>query len=136
VSPRPILAAPQYLAGITATPEVTAQPARSRPHAVPGQGAGLPVNATGLHAGSWRCTATIKDSSGVTASWTGTVVVPRLAPAATKGIGNNDFVVPARSGIPAWAIVLIILGSLILLSIWAVFLRREHNQKLGGPAGQ
>jgi hypothetical protein len=102
---------------------------------LPGESAGLPVNGTGMSPGSWSCTAHLKDSGGATVTWAGTVVVPSTAPAATKRIGSNDYVVPASPGIPLWAIALMIIGALILISIWAVFLRRGRNRNLNNPAG-
>jgi len=86
-----------------------------------------------MRSGTWRCTAHIKDSSGRTAVWTGLVTVPSTAPAATKQIAPNDFVPPPSAGIPFWAIALIVLGGLILFSLWAVLLRRQRNRNLNEP---
>jgi len=36
-------------------------------------------------------------------------------------------------GIPAWAIVLMVLAGLILFSIWALILRRSHDKNLDNP---
>jgi hypothetical protein len=97
---------------------------------LPGQAAGLPVNGTGLGQGSWRCTAHVRDSGGVTDSWAGAVTVASTKPAATKRVGRNDYVAPDSPGIPVWAVALMVLGGLILVSVWAVFLRRERNKRL------
>jgi hypothetical protein len=61
------------------------------------------------------------------------VIVPAEAAAATKRIGENDYVVPPGAGIPGWAIVLMVLGGLILFSIWALILRRSHNKNVSNP---
>jgi hypothetical protein len=97
---------------------------------LPGQGAGLPVNGTGLGQGSWRCTAQVKDSGGGTDTWAGAVTVASTRPAATKRVGRDDYVAPDSPGIPVWAVVLMVLGGLILVSIWAVFLHRERDKRL------
>jgi hypothetical protein len=102
---------------------------------LPGQGAGLQVNASGMHSGTWRCTARVKEAGGGTATWTGAVTVASTQPAATKRVGNSDYVVPSSGGIPGWAIALIVIGGLLLFSVWAVFLRRERSKKLNRPAG-
>jgi hypothetical protein len=102
---------------------------------LPGQGAGLPINATSLRQGTWQCSGRLKAADGGTTSWTGTVVVPSTVPAATKRIASNDYVVPASPGIPLWAVGLMIIGGLILISIWVVFLRRGRNRNRNTPAG-
>ena len=102
---------------------------------LPRDTAALQVNGIGMRAGSWPCTVTIKDSGGHTDTWAGTVTVPAEVAAATKRIGQNDYVVPAEPGIPTWAIVLIVLGGLILFSIWALILRRSHDKNRARPAG-
>jgi hypothetical protein len=99
---------------------------------LPGQGAGLPVNGRGMRSGTWRCTARIKDSSGRTAVWAGLVTVASAVPAATRQIAPGVFVAPPSGGIPLWAIVLMVLGGLILISLWAVLLRRR-NRNPGNP---
>jgi hypothetical protein len=115
------------LAGITRTYPVEMDTV------LPAGTAALQVNGIGLHAGSWPCTVRLKDSGGHTDSWAGTVIVPAEAAAATKRIAENAYVVPPRAGIPGWAIVLMVLGGLILFSIWGLILRRSHNKNLGHP---
>jgi hypothetical protein len=88
-----------------------------------------------MHAGTWPCTVALKESPVGTVTWTGDVTVPAEAAAATKRIAPNDYVVPSGSGIPAWAIVLMVLAGLILFSIWALILRRSHDKNLGKPTG-
>jgi Bacterial protein of unknown function (DUF916) len=101
---------------------------------LPGQGAGLQVNGTGMHEGTWQCTAKVKEVGGGTATWTGAVTVASTQPAATKRVGNNAYVVPGGGGIPAWAIALMVLGALILFSLWALLLRRQRTRNLRPPA--
>ena len=61
------------------------------------------------------------------------MTVPPTVPAATKQIAPNVFVPPQSAGIPLWAIVLMVLGGLVLLSLWAVLLRRQRNRNLNPP---
>jgi hypothetical protein len=63
------------------------------------------------------------------------VTISSITPAATKRIGNNDYVVPSSGGIPGWAIALMVIGGLLLFSIWAVFLRRARHNNTNRPAG-
>ena len=101
---------------------------------LPGQGAGLQVNGTGMHQGTWQCSVKVKEVDGGTATWSGSVTVASTQPAATKRVGQNAYVAPGGGGIPAWAIVLMVLGGLILFSLWAVLLRRQRNRNLQPPA--
>jgi hypothetical protein len=100
---------------------------------LPGDGAALTVNGLGMHTGTWLCAVKIKDSGGRTDTWTGDVTVPGTVAAATKQIAPNDYVVPSSPGIPAWAIVLMVLAGLILFSIWALILRRNHDRNSSNP---
>jgi hypothetical protein len=102
---------------------------------LPGQGAGLQVNGTRMQEGSWQCSVKVTEAGGGTATWAGAVTVASTQPAATKRVGQNAYVVPGGGGIPAWAIALMVLGALILFSLWAVLLRRQRNRNLPPPAG-
>jgi hypothetical protein len=95
---------------------------------LPGQGAGLPVNATGLGPGTWQCAAHISLATGGSTAWAGSVTVPSAVPAATRRIASNVYVVPS-GGIPGWAIALLVLGVLLLLSLWAVLLRWSRSAR-------
>jgi hypothetical protein len=101
---------------------------------LPGQDALLAVNGTGMHSGTWNCTVTILATDSTKATWTGNVTVPAEVAAATKRIGNDDYVAPSEPGIPGWAIVLMVLGGFILFSIWALILRRNHDRNRGKHA--
>jgi hypothetical protein len=100
---------------------------------LPGTGAGLPVNGTGMSPGTWQCSAHLKETGGTIVSWTGKVNVPASGPARTKRVssaaGSAAYVAPS-GGIPAWAIGLMVLGGLLLVTLWAMFLRRERNQRV------
>jgi len=100
---------------------------------LPDGSAELAVNGVGMQPGTWLCAVHLTDSPAGTASWTGDVVVAAAVAAATKRIGNDDYVAPSAPGIPTWAIVLMVLGGFILFSIWAVILRRNHDRNLGKP---
>ena len=100
---------------------------------LPEEGAGLAVNGLGMRAGTWRCTARIKDSGGNVPVWTGLVTVASTTPA-TRQIAPGVFVAPPSEGIPLWAILLMVLGGLILVSLWAaILLRRQRNSNVSGP---
>jgi hypothetical protein len=101
---------------------------------LPGQGAGLQVNGTGMHQGTWQCLVRMKEGDGGTASWTGAVTVSSTQPAKTKRVGPSAYEAPGGGGIPAWAIALMVLGGLILFSLWAVLLRRQRNRNLHPPS--
>jgi hypothetical protein len=100
---------------------------------LPGTGAGLPVNATGLSQGTWQCSVHLTETGGTTVSWTGKVNVPASSPAKTKRVsspaGSAAYEAPS-GGIPAWAIGLMVVGGLLLFTLWAMFLRRERNRRL------
>jgi hypothetical protein len=104
---------------------------------LPGTGAGLPVNGTGMKTGTWQCSVRLTQTGGGVVRWTGPVKVPNAPPTATKrlssGAGSAIYVAP-DGGIPAWAIVLIVIGGLLLVTLWAMFLRRERNRRLAGGA--
>ena len=100
---------------------------------LPGTGAGLPVNATGLSQGTWQCSVHLTETGGTAASWAGPVSVPASSPAKTKRVssaaGSAAYVAPG-GGIPGWAIGLMVVGGLLLFTLWAMFLRRERNRRL------
>jgi hypothetical protein len=101
---------------------------------LPGDGAVLPANGTGMHAGAWQCTIRIKDSGGSTDTWSGSVTVPSTVPATPKRVANGDYILAtSNGGVPAWAIALMVLGALILVSLWAILIHRERNRRLNNP---
>jgi hypothetical protein len=102
---------------------------------LPGDAAALQVNGDGMRAGNWVCTVRIKDSGGRIDTWSGVVTVPASVPAATRPIANGDYVAPPGDTMPSWAIVLMVLGGLILFSLWALILRRSHDRNLGNRSG-
>jgi hypothetical protein len=104
---------------------------------LPGDGAVLPVNGTGMRAGAWQCTLKIEDSGGTTDTWSGSVTVPDTKQAAPKQVAKGDYAFASdNGGIPAWAITLMVLGGLIVLSLWAVLLRRGRNRHHDNPDPQ
>ena len=73
-------------------------------------------------------------SGGNTDTWSGSVTIPSTAPAAPKQVAKGDYTLAASNGgIPAWAIALMVLGGPVLLSLWAVLLRRGRNRHLNNP---
>lgn len=97
---------------------------------LPHDHATIPANARGLPEGaSFPCRVRLVYGSGRVAIWTGQVSVP--APPRTRIIhtGSGTYaVIPAASGIPTWAIALIIVGVLLLIAV-AVLLLRLHRQR-------
>ena len=68
---------------------------------LPGGGAALQVNGTGMHTGTWLCTVALKDSPAGTAAWTGEVVIP---PRGRRDQADREQRLrgPVSPGIPAW----------------------------------
>ena len=98
---------------------------------LPGQSAGLAINGRGMSQGTWQCSARLKETGGSTARWTGKLGVPDSQPAKTQrvssGAGSAAYVAPS-GGIPGWAIGLMVLGGLLLVTLWVLFLRRGRNR--------
>ena len=80
------------------------------------------------------CTIQIGYGRSQILRWSGAVAIPSDAVGRIVHTGPGAYsVLPATSGIPVWAIVLMVLGGLILVSLWVALLRRQRNRKLSEP---
>ena len=104
---------------------------------LPGDHDVVAVNAPGLPEGATvPCTIQIRYGSSQVLRWSGTVAIP-----STTAVGRIVHTGPGAytelppSGFPVWAIILIVLGGLIAVSLWAtVLLRRQRNGNLSEPS--
>jgi hypothetical protein len=67
---------------------------------------------------------------------TGQVSVPASGPAKTERVSSaagSAACVATSGSIPAWAIGLMVMGGLLLVTLWAMFLRRERNRRVAHP---
>jgi hypothetical protein len=95
---------------------------------LPGGHAVIPANAPGLPEGtSMPCTVRLRYGVGRTVSWSGPVTVPAPPGGRIVHTGPGAYSVIPPSTVPAWAIALIVIGALILLTM-AVLLVRMHRR--------
>jgi hypothetical protein len=99
---------------------------------LPGDHDVVAVNAPGLPEGATvPCTIQIRYGRNQLLTWSGTVAIPSaIARERIIHTGPGAYsVLPSAGGIPVWAIVLIVLGGLILISLWgAALLRRQRKR--------
>ena len=94
---------------------------------LPGDQAVIPANTPGLPEGtSMPCTVRLRYGVRLTVSWPGSVTVPGSPPGRIVHTGPGAYAVIPPATIPAWAIALIVIGSLALLTL-AVLLVRVHR---------
>jgi hypothetical protein len=105
---------------------------------LPGDRDVVAVNAPGLPEGATApCTIQLRYGRTQVLRWSGTVAIPSAIPArrivhTAPGAYSE---IPPPSGIPTWAIILMVLAGLILISLWGVvLLRRQRSRKLSDPA--
>jgi hypothetical protein len=95
---------------------------------LPGDHAVIAVNAPGVPEGpSVPCTVRLDYGNRLTASWSGSVAVP--VPPATRIIhtGPGAYAVIPSSGVPAWAIAVIVIGVLVLAAASALLLQLRRR---------
>jgi len=97
---------------------------------LPGDSAGIAVNAPGLPEGATLpCAVHITYGPGLVASWTGTVAMPSAPHTRTVHIGPGSYaVVPTGSGLPPWLIAAVGVGIAILLVIAFLLWRNSRNR--------
>ena len=95
---------------------------------LPGDQAVIAANAPGLPEGtSMPCTVRLRYGVGLTVSWTGSVTVPGPPAGRIVRTGPGTYAVIPPATIPAWAIALIVIGALALITM-AVLLVRMHGR--------
>lgn len=88
----------------------------------------IPANAPGLPEGATMpCTVRLRYGPGLTVSWTGSVTIPAPPGVRIVHTGPGAYTVIPPNTIPAWAIALIVIGALALLTM-AVLLRRMRRR--------
>ena len=103
---------------------------------LPGDHDVVAVNAPGLPEGKTvSCTIQLRYAKSQVLRWSGTVAIPSAIPVGrVVHTGPGAYTEVPPSGFPVWAIILIVLGGLILVSLWAtVLLRRQRTGSLSEP---
>jgi hypothetical protein len=111
---------------------------------LPGGGAVLPVNARGLTSGRLPCTVRLRAASGGLITWSGVVNFPKQVQTRTYHPAKGVYVSLPQSTIPPWAIALMVLGGMILLTLLALLVhyrrpaprRARPARGRSRPAGQ
>ncbi len=103
---------------------------------LPTEGAALVVNVPGLPFGTVvSCNVLLDYGNGQTATWSGKVTMPATTtPTTIVHTGPGAYSSLPVTGIPVWAIVLIVIGSLTLATLMVilfVLIRRRHQPGTG-----
>jgi hypothetical protein len=99
----------------------------------------LPVNAPGLTTGSLPCTVRLRTAAGGLITWSGTVSIPKRVLTRTYHPAKGVYVSLPQSTIPPWAIALLVLGSLLLITTVTLLVRRRQPARRAArrrPAGR
>jgi hypothetical protein len=122
---------------LRATGHVSCRPDRRlRPYRVimetvlPGGHAVLQVNAPGLRSGPALCTVRMSEAGHRTALWTGVVNVPTRFATRTYHLARGVYVSLPEPVVPSWAIALMVIGSLLVLGVFALIVRRRPAASL------
>ena len=104
---------------------------------LPGDTAIVPVNASQLKLGATVvCTIHLSYGDRRTASWSGPVTIPGGAPTHIVHTAKGSYsTVPSHSGIPTWAIALLVIGALALgttTALTVVLVRRRRPDPTSG----
>ena len=95
---------------------------------LPDDQAVIPANAPGLPEGaSMPCAVRLSYGVGLIASWAGSVTVPGPPAGRIVHTGPGAYSVVPPASIPAWAIALVVIGALALVTM-AVLLLRMHRR--------
>ena len=90
----------------------------------------IPANAPGLPEGtSMPCTVRLRYGVGLTVSWAGSVTVPAPPAGHIVHTGPGAYSVIPPATIPAWAIALIVIGALALVTMAVLLLRMHRRSK-------
>jgi len=95
---------------------------------LPGDQAQIAVNAPSLQEGTTvPCVVRIHYGNGQTVRWSGTVTLPKTTVAKIVHTGPGAYsVIPQNTGIPGWAIAVIVVGGVAIAGV-AVLLIRAHR---------
>jgi hypothetical protein len=94
---------------------------------LPAGGAVLPVNAPGLTSGSWPCAVRLRTAAGGLITWSGTVTIPQRVLTRTYHPAKGVYVSLPQRTVPPWAIALLALGSLLLITLVTLLVRRGRQ---------
>lgn len=95
---------------------------------LPREAAVIAVNAPGLPAGATMpCSVRLRYGDGLTVTWAGLVTVPAPSRSRIIHTGPGAYSVVPASGIPPWAIALIIIGVLIVAALAVLLLRTRRR---------
>jgi hypothetical protein len=95
---------------------------------LPGDHALIAVNVPGVPEGpSVPCTVRLDYGNRLTASWSGSVAVPVPPPARIIHTGPGAYAVIPSTGVPAWAIAVIVIGVLALAAASALLLQLRRR---------
>lgn len=94
---------------------------------LPGGHAVVPVNARGLSSGQLPCTVRLHDWAGPPVTWSGIVKPPNRTASRTFHPAKGVYVSLPENTVPPWAVALMVLGGLILVSLLAVLVWRRRR---------
>jgi hypothetical protein len=99
---------------------------------LPGDQAQIAVNGRSLHEGATvPCVVRIHYGHGQTVSWSGMVTLPKTTTARIVHTGPGAYTVIPKSGIPGWAIVLIVVGAVAIAGVAVLLIRSRRVGRFG-----
>jgi hypothetical protein len=108
---------------------------------LPGDHEIVSVNTPGLPEGATvSCAIQLRYGTSQVLRWAGSVAIPSAAPVERIiHTGPGAYAeIPSSGGIPVWAIILMVLGGLILITLWGTILlrRRRSRNRSDSPSDQ
>jgi hypothetical protein len=98
---------------------------------LPGGSAVLPVNAQGLSSGPVPCAVRLQHGTGPPVTWSGIVNVPGQVLTRTFHPAQGVYTSVPADTIPPWAVALIVIGTLILVSLVTLLVLHRRHQAVG-----
>jgi hypothetical protein len=100
---------------------------------LPGDQAQIAVNAKSLEEGTTvPCVVRIHYGQGQTVRWSGMVSLPKAAAAKIVHTGPGTYsVIPQNTGIPGWAIALIVVGGVAIAGVAVLLIRQRRVGRFG-----
>jgi hypothetical protein len=99
---------------------------------LPGGAAALAVNAPGLASGSLPCAVRLRTAAGGLITWSGTVRLPSEVLTRTYHPAKGVYVSLPQGTIPPWAVALLVVGALILITLLTLLARRRRPARPPG----